>query len=90
MDTKNDLFRAIDEPYLNVFRLVLKQMDKHSNKWHSNAGNHQGIRNRLGIQQSTLEKHLRKLRDKELLLKSDDGRGVYLINKQLVEYGTKA
>jgi len=87
MGGKMDFFRALDEPYLNVFRQVLVQMDRVSNKWYSNKGNHKEIMNRCSISHSTLEKHLKKLKTKKLLQRLEtEGRGVYLVNKELIEY----
>lgn len=88
MDKPNDILKAMDTTFVSVVRLVIKQANPIDNKWISNKGNHSVIRNKCLISQATLEKHLRKMKDKKILLKAyDAGRGVYIINREMIAYG---
>jgi len=87
MDVNPNLLDAINKPYLGVLGMIIKQMNKENNVWHSNKGNHLDIITRLDIKQPTLEKHLRTLKEKKILLhRRTDGRGVYTVNSQMLRY----
>ena len=87
MDVRTTLLDAIDKPYIGVLKIIFKQMNKENNIWYSNKGNHLEITDRLGISQPTLEKHIRVLKDKRILIHKDtDGRGVYSVNREMIGY----
>ncbi|KKN88668.1 hypothetical protein LCGC14_0245590 [marine sediment metagenome] len=87
MDVNPDLFQALNEPHIKVLRLILKQMNKEDNKWVSNQGNHLRIHVKLNkMPQSTIERHIKRLKMLKILIPTDDGRGVYVVNKKLMEF----
>ena len=87
MDIEPDLFKVFGDTYIQVLRMILKQMNKEDNKWASNKDNHTRIRAKLSpMHQSTLERHIRKLKQLNILLPITDGRGVYIVSKTLMEY----
>lgn len=82
LDTKDSILLLSKDRAFNVLYYVLNQTDTERNIWYADKIHKQRIMNKLDISPATLDKHIKSLKDRKLII--SESRGRYRINTQIL------
>jgi DNA-binding protein Fis len=86
LNMRNTLLQLSGDNMLKVLDLVLKDYNKATNIFHSTERFRTEASKLLNVSPATISNSLKKLQEKDILLKSDDlSRGEYRLNTRLVD-----
>lgn len=83
LDVKDSILLLSKDKTYHVLYYILIQMDSERNIWYADKVHKKKIMDKLEISPVTLDKHLKSLKDRKLIL-TTDARGRYRINTQLL------
>lgn len=79
MGPRDTLLTKSKDKSFHVLNIIIEQTDKRSNRWYAVKENKTRIMNKLNISLPTLDKHIKSLKDRKLIVPRQD-RGVYSLN----------
>ncbi len=83
---KLSILNLLGDSLGKTLSIILNQVNPNSYLWYSTKANRQVIINKLDISPATLSRYLIKLNDKRILIKSDSGKGTYILNSSVISF----
>lgn len=83
LDTKESILLLSKDKTFHVLYYILNQADLENNIWYADKVHKQKIMAKLEISPVTLDKHLKSLKDRKIIV-STEARGRYRLNKQIL------